>query len=493
MNRQELIELAKLQYDFDWIFSSIGFRKTASEKVKSGSVVVTWTCDTSFGPVSFWVGSEDDPALLQMGTDSTKVRWEKLDLINHFHTGGDWALLEHFVTSGASLMSGPLAEIANASRIKDFEENENLPLEQRLANDPLFRRDYERNLRQMSAKKAAEDTFSEIEGPASGDLLKLSAEELSERVGLLNWETLWNDESKERWFVPDLLCAGRAHGFPAPSGIGKSLLWLEIAASLSAGRSVLGYGAQEPIRVLYLDHENTPKGDIKPRLQAMGFNHEDLANFYYLSFPSISALNTKLGGRTLAQLLDYFQPELVFIDTFSRFVEGEENGSAVAQTFYEHTGKELKRRGIAYLRIDHVGKDATKGARGSSAKSDDLDLIWVMSKTKEPNVFLLKNEKARVPVTKDSYLVERIKRPLSHIIRSGVVWAELIDSAKKHEIAVEMIEQLRVRDPKHSLAQGKVWKELGSTCKAKKISRDELFEALKFVKGEYDHDDDIES
>jgi hypothetical protein len=491
MNRQELIELAKLQYDFDWIFTSIGFRRTATENMSSGAVLTTWTYETSTGPVSFWVGNEDEPALLQMGTDSSKMRWEKLDLINHFHTGGDWSLLEHFVTSGASLMSGPLAEIASASRIRDFEIHENLPLEERLSVDPLFRRDYERNLRQLAARKAAENTFSDIEGSSSEDLLKLTSEEFAERVGLLNWEMLWNDESKERWFVPDLLCAGRAHGFPAPSGIGKSLFWLEIAAGLTSGKPVLGNPAQEPIRVLYLDHENTPKGDIKPRLQAMGFKHDDLANFHYLSFPSIAALNTRLGGKSLAQILDYFQPELVFIDTFSRFVEGEENGSAVAQSFYEYTGKELKRRGIAYLRIDHVGKDASKGARGSSAKSDDLDLIWIMSKTKEPNVFLLKNEKARVPVSQDSYLIERLNSPLAHVIRSGVIWSELIDSARKHDLAVEMIEQLKIRDPKHSLAQGKVWKELGDSCKAKKISRDELFEALKFVKGELTYDDEF--
>jgi hypothetical protein len=317
-----------------------------------------------------------------------------------------------------------------------------------------------------------------------GDLSAMTQEEIAERTGLIDWVALWADETPERWFVPDLLCEGRGHGFPAPSGIGKSLLWKEVGAGLSAGRSVLGFPPQEPIKVLYLDHENTPKGDVKPRLIAMGFSPQDLTNFYYLSFPNIESLNTKLGGQSLSQLLDHFEPQLVFIDTFSRFVDGDENSSKVAQDFYEFAGRELKKRNIAYLRIDHVGKDASKGARGSSAKVDDLDLIWTMSKTKEPNVFLLKNEKARVPVTNTEILIERTFSPLKHTVRSDVDWKSLLASAMRHERAVSLIETLITKDPKHTLAQGKVWKDLGPACKSAGISRSELFQALRFVKGD---------
>ena len=135
----------------------------------------------------------------------------------------------------------------------------------------------------------------------------------------------------------------------------------------------------------------------------------------------------------MIQYLEHFTPDLVFIDTFSRFVEGDENGAAVAHSFYKFVGRELKKRNIAYLRIDHVGKDASKGARGSSAKVDDLDLIWVMTRTKMSDEFLLKNEKARVPVTSLKYVVKRQSAPLYHKIQGGIEWSDLLATHLKFD------------------------------------------------------------
>ena len=484
MTRDELIEWTKKNYSWEQIFRAMGCRREELSPNSDGSPCTKYVKETKTDIVEWMVTSEDKPAFTSFLIDSDRVKWEKIDIIKTFHTGSQWWLLEEVVTSSDGLLTGPLAEIAHETRMKDLQGELDVPLEDRLAFDPHFRKAYERTFREMSAKRAAEEYLNGVGNKQLGDLSKMSPSEIKERTGWIDWLLLWADETPERWFIPNLLCEGRGHGCPAPSGIGKSLLWQEVGAGLSAGRSVLGFPAQEPIRILYLDHENTPKGDIKPRLMAMGYTPTDLANFYYLSFPSIESLNTKLGGQSLCQLLDYFKPKLVFIDTFSRFVEGDENSSKVAQDFYEYAGRELKNRNIAYLRVDHVGKDVSKGARGSSAKVDDLDLIWVMSKTKEPNVFLLKNEKARVPVSSTELLIERTFSPLKHTVKSGIDWRALLASAVRHEKAISLIEDLIFRDPKHSLAQGKVWKDLGTVCKSAGISRSELFDALREVKGE---------
>lgn len=484
MTRDEMVERARLTHDWVSLLTSLNFRKVGDEVLKDNTSLEVWQRETSKGTVEFWVTSEDNPAFLANGTESSKGRWEKLDFILTLHAGGDWSLAEYLLSSGDILLKGPLAEIAQESRNKDLESSVESTLEDKLEYDPQFRRAYEKSLREIAARQAAEETLSSGSGSKIRDLQSMSEEELAQVTGLINWDALWADESEERWYVKDLLCEGRAHACPAEAGIGKSLLWAEIGAALSSGRSVLGYPAQDPIRVLYLDHENTPKGDIKPRLQAMDYKPEDLGNFIYLSFPNIEALNTKLGGRSLSELVDYFQPNLVFIDTFSRFVEGDENSSNVAQDFYEHAGRELKRKKIAYLRIDHIGKDASRGARGSSAKIDDLDLIWTMAKTKEANVFLLKNQKARVPISQQEILIERTLSPLKHTSRSGGSWPKLLAIAARHELALSLIQGLV--NSKHSLSQGKVWKDLAPACKANGISRNELFQALIYVQSGYE-------
>ena len=40
----------------------------------------------------------------------------------------------------------------------------------------------------------------------------------------------------------------------------------------------------------------------------------------------------------------------------------------------------LKEAGIALLRIDHAGKDLTRGQRGTSAKRDDVEVVWFLKK-----------------------------------------------------------------------------------------------------------------
>jgi len=64
------------------------------------------------------------------------------------------------------------------------------------------------------------------------------------------------------------------------------------------------------------------------------------------------------------------------IDTLGRVVQGDENSADTVRAFYRHSGALLKSKGITTVRLDHEGKDSSSGARGSSAKGDDIDLAW---------------------------------------------------------------------------------------------------------------------
>jgi hypothetical protein len=208
-------------------------------------------------------------------------------------------------------------------------------------------------------------------------------EDIIARFPRLDWHSLWAEEDAEEWIVEPILPARRLVAIYSPPKIGKSLLSLELAVGIARGSSVLGVRPDRARRVLYVDFENDPRGDIRPRLASMGVGPDDLDNIDYLSFPTLGPLDTAPGAAELLGAVDAYRSEVVIIDTVSRAVRGEENENDTWLAFYRHTGRWLKTRGVALIRLDHTGKDETKGQRGGSAKSGDVDMVWRLSKVTE--------------------------------------------------------------------------------------------------------------
>lgn len=198
----------------------------------------------------------------------------------------------------------------------------------------------------------------------------------------INWDEFWHREhSGEDWLVEPILPLGRQVALWAVHKTGKSLIALEMVAAAACGRSCLGSKPIPPVDVVYLDFEMT-EDDLWERLDDMGYGPEvDMSRLHYYLLPSLPALDTDLGGRVLTELAVRHDAKLVVIDTMSRVVEGEENEADTYRAFYRHSGNRLKALGITLLRLDHGGKDTDRGQRGSSAKGDDVDLVWQLTGT----------------------------------------------------------------------------------------------------------------
>lgn len=483
MNRDELERYAQLQSTFDEIFTGANFQKVKTETLSgSKGQVTTWERSIDGTHYVFLVSGEDEPAHLINPLTST-VQWSKFDLVRLLHADSDWNIARQLVESGEVLGNTPLAPLSNTRRIEMAQEVRNLPGEDRLLHNADHAREYYRQLLQMEARRAAQRFLDEREAAQDyEDLASLPDDEFNEKLGVLIWKILWEHTSTERWLVPGLLCAGRGHMLYAPTGIGKSLLLLEIAIRLALGLSVWGMPAQEPIRVLYLDMENSPSGDVRPRLAAMGFEGVECDNLKYLSFPALPPLNSQAGGDALAAVIERFKPDLVVFDTFSRFIDADENLARTAQDFYRFTGQMLKKQGIAFIRLDHSGKNPAMGARGNSAKGDDVDLIWFMSEGSSSDTFTLKNEKQRIPTPDPTISLVRKEEPLRHEKLSDGYWATLLAEAAKFDAIVDLVRTLVEDDPKHTLARTRTWNDLREECKVIKASRAEVFQAIEFYK-----------
>lgn len=193
---------------------------------------------------------------------------------------------------------------------------------------------------------------------------------------LIDWSTFWTtDHSATDWICEPLFAAGRAHALFAGAKTGKSWITLAACAAVASGKAFLNQPAGPPVDILYVDYEMTPD-DLYDRLGQFGYSSDDdLTHLHYALLPSLPPLDTEKGGVALTQAALAVGAQFVIIDTTGRAVAGEENDASTYQAFYRCTGLLLKQQGIGWARLDHAGKDAEKGQRGSSAKNDDVDIV----------------------------------------------------------------------------------------------------------------------
>ena len=113
----------------------------------------------------------------------------------------------------------------------------------------------------------------------------------------------------------------------------------------------------------------------------MGYGpDDDLAHLHYALLPPLAPLDGRAGGDDVVARAAACEAELVVIDTFGRAVSGDENEADTVRAWYRLTGQRLKADGRAFLRIDHAGKDLERGQRGTSAKNDDVDIVWRLNR-----------------------------------------------------------------------------------------------------------------
>jgi hypothetical protein len=201
---------------------------------------------------------------------------------------------------------------------------------------------------------------------------------------LVDWKTFWNqDHIVEDWIAKPLIARARQTALFAGAKTGKSWLTLNVVAALATGKPILGHPPQTQVHCLYLDYEMV-EADLYERLEQFGYTEDDdLSHLHYALIPSLPPLNTPEGASAIMRLCELTKAEVVVIDTTGRAIEGEENSADSYREFARTTGLALKRAGIACVRTDHAGKDGGKkhGQRGSSAKNDDVDIVYRLDKT----------------------------------------------------------------------------------------------------------------
>jgi hypothetical protein len=238
----------------------------------------------------------------------------------------------------------------------------------------------------------------------------------------VDWPRFWaREDAGAHWWIEPIIPVGRMVVIYAQHKLGKSLLTLDMVAAMASGRSALGNPVVPAKHVTYLDLEMT-EDDVHERLEDLGYGPDiDLSHLHYYSLPSLPPLDTAEGGRVLRALTRRDGSECVVIDTMAGAVEGEENAADTYRAFHRHTAQPLKADKVTVTRLDHAGKDPTKGQRGASAKGDGPDLVWELTKGPGQSLVLRRTD-SRVSWVPEQVTLERNEEPLLRHVVSPYSW-----------------------------------------------------------------------
>jgi hypothetical protein len=235
--------------------------------------------------------------------------------------------------------------------------------------------------------------------PAEADLAAIAA-----RYTPVDWPAAFTGQPEDTdWLWGEFLERGTLNALFARPSTGKSLLALEIAVDVvRCGQTVV-----------YLDEENRVI-DLVDRLQAFGCHPGELERLRLYSFAYLPPLDDVRGGLHLRALVEAHDAALVVIDTATRMVTGHENDSDTFLALYRCALAPLKARGVTVLRLDHPGKDESRGQRGSSAKDGDVDTAWHMRTAAEGREYRLERTKSRSGHGPAAWTLRRRYEPLRH-------------------------------------------------------------------------------
>ncbi|OOY07357.1 helicase RepA family protein [Thioclava sp. F36-7] len=183
--------------------------------------------------------------------------------------------------------------------------------------------------------------------------------------------------------VDGWLRTGELSMLVAPSGSGKSFVALDLAHAIAAGTC---WGSQKtrPGTVVYVAAED-PDG-IRDRLRAIEVAKPEAAETVDVlrSLFTIEASVPLIEEGPVTNLIgafEYADPDLVIFDTLARCLAGaDENSSREMGSVIASLDRIRRETGAHVMLVHHTGKDATKGARGSSALRAAVDAEIAVTK-----------------------------------------------------------------------------------------------------------------
>jgi hypothetical protein len=237
----------------------------------------------------------------------------------------------------------------------------------------------------------------------------------------------WNalDLPPRDWLLQDLLSTTSRWLVVGETGVGKTLLLLEMAHAMSKGVGFLNWqgvdwrqhaNRKRPFRIMYLDGE-LPAETMKERIaEASRFYGTDLEVVVYnrdrLGLDELPPLNTEPGREWLKAEIEAVEPDCIILDNIMALLSGkmdDEQWEAVKPLIAW-----IMARRCAQIWVHHPGHDTS---RGFGTKTREWHMDAVINLTREGNGDDGDGDRIRLKFTK-----ARMKRPeTAHLYRELII------------------------------------------------------------------------
>lgn len=188
--------------------------------------------------------------------------------------------------------------------------------------------------------------------------------------------------ASQQWLIDQIIPVDAFGMIYGPSSTYKSFHAMDLAACIASGKSWHGNDTDNPGHVLYIGAEGA--AGLQARKKAWEIRHGvKLMNLGILSASPV--INDGNDCRHLINLCTSIDTptKLIVIDTLARTFAGEENSASDMGDFIRACDVIREHTGATVLVIHHSGKDAEKGARGSSALRAACDFEYQVTRTGE--------------------------------------------------------------------------------------------------------------
>ncbi|MET8518143.1 AAA family ATPase [Streptomyces sp. NPDC005077] len=236
----------------------------------------------------------------------------------------------------------------------------------------------------------------------------------------------------------------------------KSFIALDWSASIATGRAWMDRDVVQG-RVFYVAAEGA--SGIFRRIQAWEQNTQQrVPDENFVVWPRPVKLSDSATVQELCDFLTAGQFSLIVFDTLARCSAGwDESSNKDMNELYEALSKVQEASGGTVLVLHHLGKDATRGARGASAIEDNADTVHEASRDARNGTYALKRTKTKegdiddslsfnlvdvgpsavlVPVTEREWVPTGAAHKVLSAIGEGVTVPELVAATELSDKAV---------------------------------------------------------